>query len=154
MLKAKGVPWFWLPKEGCCAKEEPKGGAAPAAPPCPLPKLKPPVEPPVPPPPAAAPRPKVLPAVATGWPGAPKVVNEEGVELPKKEPPVLLLVVWVVAPKLGVEAADVVAVPKEKTDVVAPNAMGWLVLLLVPKGARGPLPPKGAACVVVLPKAV
>lgn len=82
------------------------------------------------------------------------MVNEEGVEPPKREPPVLLLVVWVVAPKLGVETADVVAVPKEKTDVVAPNAKGWLVLLLVPKAARGSLPPKRVACVVPLPKAV
>lgn len=45
--------------------------------------------------------------------------------------------------------ADVVAVPKEKMDVVVPNA-GWVVLL-VPKDARGPVPPK-VVC-VVLPNA-
>lgn len=52
------------------------------------------------------------------------------------------------APKPGA-VAEVVAVPKEKIDVVAPKA-GWL-LLLVPKEVNGPLPPKGAC--VVLPKA-
>lgn len=45
--------------------------------------------------------------------------------------------------------ADVVAVPKEKMDVVVPNA-GWVVLL-VPKDARGPVPPK--VVWVVLPNA-
>lgn len=42
-------------------------------------------------------------------------------------------------------------VPKEKLDVVSPNA-GWVVMLLSPKDARGPLPPTDA-CVLLLPKA-
>lgn len=61
-----------------------------------------------------------------GGAAAPKVKGE-GV-VPKTVVPVLLLlVVWVVEPKLVVVE---VAVPKEKTDVVVPNA-AWV--LGVPK---------------------
>lgn len=60
-----------------------------------------------------------------GWAAAPKVKGEAVV--PKTVVPVLLLVVWVVEPKLVVVE---VAVPKEKTDVVVPNA-AWV--LGVPK---------------------
>lgn len=60
--------------------------------------------------------PKAL-AEGPGWAVAPKVKGE-GV-VPKTVVPVLLLVVCVVEPKLAVVE---VAVPKEKTDVVVPNA--------------------------------
>lgn len=39
------------------------------------------------------------------------------------------------------DVAEVVAVPKEKTEVVAPNA-GWVVLF-APKDGRAPVPLKG-----------
>lgn len=66
---------------------------------------------------------------------APKVKGEGAV--PKTAVPVLLLMVWVVEPKLAVAE---VAVPKEKTDVVVPNA-AWVL----------PAAPKD--WVVVVPKA-
>lgn len=68
--------------------------------------------------------PKVL-EEGPGWAVAPKLKGE-GV-VPKMAVLVLLLVVWVVEPKLAVVE---VAVPKEKTDVVVPNA-AWV--LPVPK---------------------
>lgn len=74
---------------------------------------------------AGVPTPKAL-VEGPGWVVTPKVKGE-GV-VPKMVVPVLLLlVVWVVEPKLAVVQ---VAVPKEKTDVVVPNA-AWV--LLVPK---------------------
>lgn len=119
--KAKGVLWFCAPSV-LCAREEPNGVAAGDAPLCPAPKLN-----------ATAgeallragvPTPKALPE-GPGWAVAPKVKGE-GLA-PKTVVLVLLLVVWVVEPKLAVVE---VAVPKEKTDVVVPNA-AWV--LLVPK---------------------
>lgn len=75
---------------------------------------------------------------------APKV-NGDGA-VPKTLAPVLLLVVWVVAPKLDVVE---VAVPKENTEVVVPNA-AWVLLvpkepwaLVVPKAGWVPLPNAG-----------
>lgn len=69
------------------------------------------------------PIPKAL-AEGPGWVVAPKVKGE-GV-VPKTAVPVLLLVVWVVEPKLVVVE---VPVPKEKTDVVVPKA-AWVLLVL------------------------
>lgn len=73
---------------------------------------------------AGVPMPKAL-EEGPGWAVAPKLKGE-GV-VPKMAVLVLLLVVWVVEPKLAVVE---VAVPKEKTDVVVPNA-AWV--LPVPK---------------------
>lgn len=112
-VKAKGVLWFCAPS-ALCVREEPNGVAAGAAPLCPAPKLNPT---------AGEPLlrvgvliPKAL-AEGPGWTVAPKVKGE-GV-VPKTAVPALLLVVCVVEPKLAVVE---VAVPKEKTDVVVPNA--------------------------------
>lgn len=80
------------------------------------------------------PTPKAL-AEGPGWAAAPKVKGDGAV--PKTAVPVLLLVVWVVEPKLVVAE---VAVPKEKTDVVVPNA-AWA------------LPAPKEPWVVVVPKA-
>lgn len=137
-MKAKGAVWLCAPSE-FCAKEELKGVTTPAAPLCPPPKVKVIAGSPVPVA-TGAPMPKVLPVVDV-WLEALKV-NGDVVE-----PPVMLFVVWVLAPMP--DAVVVAAVPKEKTDVVAPK-VGWVVLW-GPKEARGPVPPKGAC--VVLPNA-
>lgn len=139
-MKANGVFWFCAPSV-LCVREEPNGVAAAAAPLCPAPKLN-----------ATAGEPlfrvgtlspKAL-AEGPGWAAAPKVKGE-GV-VPKTAMPVLLLlVVWVLEPKLTVVE---VAVPKEKTDVVVPNT-AWVPL--VPKALWVPPVPK-AGC-ALLPNA-
>lgn len=123
--KANDVLWFWAPSV-FCVREEPKSVMAPADPLCPAPKLNATAG--VLPPREGDPMPKALGPVLC-WVDAPKA-NGDGVALPNTMPLAPLFVVWVLEPKLDVVA--VVAVPKEKMDVVPPNA-GWL--LLVPKEA-------------------
>lgn len=138
MVKAKGVLWPCAPR-ALCGRDEPKGVAAGAAPLCPAPKLKATAGDPLLRP--GVPIPKAL-VEGPGWVVAPKV---NGV-VPKTVAPVLLLVVWVVVPKLDVVE---VAVPKENTEVVVPNA-AWVLLvpkepwaLAVPKAGWAPLPNAG-----------
>lgn len=140
MVKAKGVLWPCTPS-ALCGRDEPKGAAAGAAPLCPAPKLKATAGDPLLRP--GVPIPKAL-VEGPGWVLAPKV-NGDGV-VPKTLALVLLLVVWVVAPKLDVVE---VAVPKENTEVVVPNA-AWVLLvpkepwaLVVPKAGWAPLPNAG-----------
>lgn len=96
-MKAKPELWLWAPR-GFCAKEDPKGvaaAAAPAAPICPLPKLKLTGAAPGPavPAAAAAPMPKALTAPGA-WLAAPKLKGV-GAELPNTGPPALLLLLVV-----------------------------------------------------------
>lgn len=115
-LKAKGVLWLGAAK-GFWLKPPPKGVAPVVVVPlCPVPKLKAPVV-------------ELAPGLATLIPkpplaaGAAELPNVKGAGavLPNKELPVPLLGVWVVVPK-----PEVVAAPKEKTEVVLPKA-GWVV---------------------------
>lgn len=128
-VKAKGA--LWTPE--ACVKEEPKGAAVLAELFCPAPKPKGAA--------GAAPlragvgMPKAL-APGLCWEGAPKV-NGEREGPPNTKLPVLLLVGWGLEPKLAV--VEVVAVPKEKTAVVPPNA-GWA--LVGPKEPWLLVPPK------------
>lgn len=130
-LKAKGVLWlgaargFWL-------KPPPKGAAPVVVVPlCPVPKLK-------------APAVELAPGLATVIPkpplaaGAAELPNVKGAGavLPNKELPAPLLGVWVVVPK-----PEVVAAPKEKTEVVLPKA-GWVVAGAPKAEAAGLRPPK------------
>lgn len=140
MVKAKGVLWPCAPS-ALCGRDEPKAVAAEAAPLCPAPKLKATAGDPLLRP--GVPIPKAL-VGGPGWVVAPKV-NRDGV-VPKTVALVLLLVVWVVAPKLDVVE---VAVPKENTEVVVPNA-AWVLLvpkepwaLVVPKTGWALLPNAG-----------
>lgn len=130
-VKANGVLWLGAPSV-LCVREEPNGAAAAGAPLCPAPKLKgtagePPLR-------AGVLSPKA-PAEGPGWAAATKVKGDGAV--PKTVLPVPLLVVWVLAPKLAVVE---VAVPKENTDVVVPNA-AWVPL--VPKVGGALLPNAG-----------
>lgn len=130
-VKANGVLWLGAPSV-LCVREEPNGVAAAAAPLCPAPKLKgtageAPLR-------AGVLSPKA-PAEGPGWAVAPKAKGDGAV--PKTAVPTPLLVVWVPEPKL---AAVEVAVPKENTDVVVPNA-AWVPP--VPKVGRALLPNAG-----------
>lgn len=109
----------------------------PVVPLCPDPKLKVPEVEPVPGV-ALSPKPP-LPEAAE-----PPNVNGDGVELPNKELLLPLLVVCVVAPK-----PEVVAEPKENTDVVLPKA--GCVLAGVPKVEAVAFNPPKAGC-AALPK--
>lgn len=147
--KANGALWFWAPSV-FCVREEPKGVAVLADPFCPAPKLN--ATEGVPPLRADAPMAKAL-APVLCWLDAPKG-NGEGVVPPNTMLPAPLFVGWVLEPKL--DAVEVVAVPKENTDVVPPKA-GWE--LLVPKETWVLVPPKtgcelfpNAGCATEAPK--
>lgn len=130
-VKTNGVLWLGAPSVPG-VREEPNGVAAAAAPLCPAPKLKGTAGEPLLRAGVLSPK---APAEGPGWAAAPKV-NGDGA-VPKTAVPVLLLVVWVPEPKLAVVE---VAVPKENTDVVVPNAT-WVPL--VPKVGGALLPNTG-----------
>lgn len=130
-VKANGVLWLGAPSVPG-VREEPNGVAAAAAPLCPAPKLKGTAGEPLLRAGVLSPK---APAEGPGWAAAPKVKGDGAV--PKTAVPVLLLVVWVPEPKLAVVE---VAVPKENTDVVVPNAT-WVPL--VPKVGGALLPNTG-----------